>query len=101
MLTLPAGAAGIDASTLLVPADLSWLPAGAQRAALPGVPRSPTYDGLRWAAPGGTDVGLTVQWWHFPSAAEATARFQKNLAGAPGAARMLDLAKAMAARLHP
>lgn len=35
--------------------------------------------------PGSTDAGLTIQWWRFPTPAEAETRFQKNLAGSPGA----------------
>jgi hypothetical protein len=77
--------AGLDASSLVNASDVAWLPAGSVLQPLPGQRRSANYDGLRFGVQGSTDLGLALQWWRFPTEAEATARFEKNLAAAKGA----------------
>jgi hypothetical protein len=80
----PSAAAGplLDASVLLGDsARLAFLPPGTARQHLQGAASTPTYDGLQLKPPSSADLGLTVQWWRLPSAAEAQSRYDKNLSG--------------------
>ncbi len=85
-LPAPAATGVLSAAKLINDADVARVvPAGSVRQHLAGVGSTSTYDGLSFTPPGKAGIGLTVQWWKLPSAAEAQGRYQTNFAGYPGA----------------